>query len=415
MWGIPAFMFLFAFLHRVAPGVVAKDIMRAFDIGGATIGQLSAMYFYAYAGFMIPAGLLLDSFGVRRVYSAGAAVMGLGSLAMGVAPGQAILFGGRFLVGLGAAVTFIGCVKIAAAWFPPSQFATMSAVTATVGVSGALVGSVPLATLVVATSWRGAFSIIGVVTLAGALACFLFVRDHPRGHVKASAPPPGLRAVLRGMVEVLRNRHTWPPFLVFFFLYSAVQNLLVWCVPFLRDVYGLGTTQAAGYASAPPLALLVSAPLLGFLSDRVLMRRKAPYAVLAWCLFIMWTILVLTLGALPLWGMAAVLFAMGSFGSAFVLTWPIAREVNLPHLSGTAVAVSNLGGFVGAALTQGPVGAMLDHRWAGAMLDGARVYPLEAYRAAFTACTLFALAAACLSLLLRETRGVNVHHELHQR
>lgn len=412
MWGIPAFIFLFAFLHRVAPGVVAKDIMRAFDIGGAAIGQLSAMYFYAYAGFMIPAGLLLDSLGVRRVVAGGGAIMGLGSLAMGLASGQAVLFGGRFLVGLGAAVTFIGCVKIAAIWFPPSHFATMSAVTATVGILGALVGSVPLAALVVATSWRGAFSVIGVVTLAGALACFLFVRDHPHGHVEASAPSPGLRAVLRGMVEVLRNRHTWPPFVVFFFLYSALQNLLVWCVPFLRDVYGLGTTRAAAYASAPSFALLASAPLLGYLSDRVLMRRKTPYAVMAWCLFITWTILVLTLGALPLWGMAVVLFAMGAFGSAFVLTWPIAREVNPPHLAGTAVAVSNLGGFVGAALTQGPVGGMLDHRWAGAMLDGARVYPSGAYRAAFTACALFTLAAACLSLLLRETRGRNIYHDL---
>jgi hypothetical protein len=36
--------------------------------------------------------------------------------------------------------------------------------------------------------------------------------------VEASAPAPGLRPVLRGMMEVLRNRHTWPPFLVFFFL-----------------------------------------------------------------------------------------------------------------------------------------------------------------------------------------------------
>ena len=412
MWGIPAFVFLFAFLHRVAPGVVAKDIMRAFDIGGAAIGQFSAMYFYAYAAFMIPAGLLLDSFGVRRVYSAGAAIMGLGSLAIGMASGQAVLFGGRFLVGLGAAVTFIGCVKVAAAWFPSSQFATMSAVTATVGVLGSLVGTVPLAALVVSTGWRGAFLIIGVVTLAGAAACCLFVRDHPRGHVEASAPVPGLRAVLRGMMAVFRNRHTWPPFLVFLFLYSAVQNLLVWCVPFLRDVYALGTTEAAGYASAPSFALLVTAPLLGYLSDRVLMRRKAPYAVMAWGLCATWAALVLTLGALPLWGIAVTLFAMGSFGSAFVLTWPIAREVNPPHLAGTAVAVSNLGGFVGASLTQGPVGAILDHRWTGAMLEGARVYPLEAYRAAFTACALFALAAACLSLLLRETRGLNVHHVL---
>src|SRR5260370_36722517 len=109
MWGIPAFIFLFAFLHRVAPGVVAKDIMRAFDIGGAAIGQLSAMYFYAYAGFMIPAGLLLDSFGVRRVYTAGAAAIGPGPPAMGLAENQARPVCGRTPRGTGAAAPLHRC------------------------------------------------------------------------------------------------------------------------------------------------------------------------------------------------------------------------------------------------------------------------------------------------------------------
>jgi len=39
---------------------------------------------------------------------------------------------------------------------------------------------------------------------------------------------------------------------------------------------------------------------------------------------------------------------------------------------------------------------------------GARAYPTEAYRAAFTVCTAFVLMSALLSLLLKETRGVNV-------
>jgi len=59
MWSIPAFLFFFAFLHRVAPGVIVKEIMQAFNASGEIIGLLSAMYFYAYAGFMIPAGLLI--------------------------------------------------------------------------------------------------------------------------------------------------------------------------------------------------------------------------------------------------------------------------------------------------------------------------------------------------------------------
>src|SRR5437879_4586951 len=261
MWGIPAFIFVFAFVHRVAPGVVAKEIMQAFEASGTIVGLLSAMYFYAYAGFMIPAGLLIDGLGVRRVVSAGAAVMGLGSLAMGLAATPSVLFGGRFLVGLGATVTFIGCLKIAASWFPPSHFGTMSAISATMGMLGALLGTAPLAALVAAAGWRGAFVTIGAIPLLGALLCFVFVRDHPRGHVEESAPVPGLASVVRGMLEVLGNRHTWPPFLAFFFLYSAMGNLMLWGVPFLRDVYALSNTRAAAFASAVTIALLLSAPL----------------------------------------------------------------------------------------------------------------------------------------------------------
>src|SRR5574342_1000920 len=145
MWGIPALVFLIGFLHRAAPGVIAKELMQSFALTGTAVGLLSAMYFYSYAGFMVPGGVLIDSAGPRRMVALGGAVMGLGSLAMGLAPSSMVLFGGRLLVGLGAAVTFTGTLKIAANWFPPSQFGMMSALTATVGVLGALVGSAPLA------------------------------------------------------------------------------------------------------------------------------------------------------------------------------------------------------------------------------------------------------------------------------
>jgi MFS family permease len=412
MWGIPAFLFFFAFLHRVAPGVIVKEVMQAFNASGEIIGLLSAMYFYAYAGFMIPAGLLIDSFGVRSVVAGGSAIMGLGSLAMGLAPSEGLLMAGRFLVGTGATVTFIGSLKVAANWFPPSHFGTLAAVTATVGVVGALGGTAPLAGLVVLAGWRGAFATIAALTLVGAVACALVVREHPPGAAAAVTTAPDFTVVLRGLGRVLRNRHTWPPFLTFFFAYAALGNLLLWIIPYLRDIYGLSTTTAATYASAISFALLFSAPLTGYLSDQILRRRKLPYTVLSACLFALWVTFALSAGALPLWGVAALLFGMGAVGGAFVLTWPLGREVNPPHLAGTAVAVANMGGFLGAALTQKYVGRVLDAGWAGSLAEGARVYPVAAYTEAFKVCAAFALVAAGMSLLLRETRGRNIYHEL---
>ncbi len=415
MWGIPAFLFLIAFVHRVAPGVMAKELMQAFGATGTTVGLLSATYFYSYAGFMLPGGLLIDALGARRVVAAGSAVMALGTLAMAVAQTSSMLFAGRFIIGAGATVTFIGAMKIGAVWFPPERFGTISALTATVGVLGSLIATAPLAALVVWVGWRGAFVLIAGATLLGAAVCVTLVRDRPEEAEALAPPTPTLRAVLAGTLAVLRNPHTWPPFLSFFFLYAAMGNLMLWAVPFLRDAYGLGMTEAAIYATATPLALLASGPLTGWVSDSVLRRRKLPFVALAAAQLALWGVFAWTAGHLPLAGVLALFFAMGLVGSAFVLTWPIGREVNPPELAGSAVAVVNLGGFVGAALTQGPIGAVLDARWTGVMAAGARVYPADAYRAAFGVCVGFMLAAVLLGLLVKESRGRNIYAELRRR
>jgi MFS family permease len=190
---------------------------------------------------------------------------------------------------------------------------------------------------------------------------------------------------------------------------------MLWIVPCLRDVYALPARPAAFYAMATSLAVLVAGPLTGWLSDRVLRRRKALYAVLSSVQVVLWTVFVLTLGALPLAGLYALLFAMGVGGAAFVLVWPIGREVNPPHLDGVAVAVVNFGGFLGAAVTQGPLGAVLDARWTGALAEGVRSYPVEAYRTGFAVCAAFVVVAALLSLLMHETRGHNIHAALKRR
>src|SRR5690349_14989579 len=161
MWTLPALLFFVGFFHRAAPGVIARDLMQAFAISGVTVGWLAGAYFYTYAGLMIPAGLLVDTYGVRRVMTVGGAVMGAGAL------------------------------------------------MATVGVLGALVSTLPLAALVAAVGWRGAFAGVGLVTLAFAALGALGMRDRPPGAAADAAAR--LRDVLAGAGRVLRNPHTWPP------------------------------------------------------------------------------------------------------------------------------------------------------------------------------------------------------------
>ena len=222
--------------------------------------------------------------------------MGLGTLAMAVAETSGVLFAGRFVIGAGATVTFIGAIKLGAAWFPPERFGTISASPRPWACSARSSPPPP---------WPGSWpwwaggapsGSSASCTLAGAALCLAVVRDHPARDRRRGAGSHA-REVFAGTLAVLRNPHTWPPFLAFFFLYAAMGNLMLWAVPFLRDVYGLGMTQAALYATATPLALLASGPLTGWLSDSVLRRRKLPFVALSAAQLALWGVFAGTTGA----------------------------------------------------------------------------------------------------------------------
>src|SRR5215813_5686524 len=138
MWTLTALVFFFGFFHRAAPGVIARDLMQTFGVTGTTVGLVAGAYFYSYAGLMLPAGLLVDVYGARRLMTIGGVVMGAGAMLMGASPSLPAVYAGRLLVGAGAAPTFVGTLKIAAAWFPPERFGFLAALTAAIGVLGAL-------------------------------------------------------------------------------------------------------------------------------------------------------------------------------------------------------------------------------------------------------------------------------------
>ncbi|MDX9815458.1 MAG: MFS transporter, partial [Smithellaceae bacterium] len=66
IFGLLGTAYILVFFHRLAPAVVAVDMMRDLHTSGALMGILASAYFYPYALMQIPAGLLADSWGPRR-------------------------------------------------------------------------------------------------------------------------------------------------------------------------------------------------------------------------------------------------------------------------------------------------------------------------------------------------------------
>ena len=414
---VPAALYLVSWVHRVAPAVVVADLMRAFAITAAALGNLAAIYPYVFAAMALVAGSLADTLGPRWTLVLGGATMGLGAALFGLAPTFGVAFAGRLLVGLGASVMLIAWLSLAAAWFRPDEFATISGWTQTVGNVGALLAASPLALLVEAVGWRQTFVVIGGVTLVLAAVAAGLIRDHPRaiglapvGSEHAVRSAPTLGEVMRGVPEVIRNPRTWPPILTACGMYATVITFLgLWGVPYLTQVYGLTRLDAATVVSMLAIGSAIGAPAVGWLSDRWLRRRRLPMVAFAAVYVTCWIPLVLPADArLPVAWLIPFFLVMGLASSGLVLVWSCVREVNDPARVGIAIGFCNMPVFLAFALLQWLTGVILDAKWTGLMSGGVRLYPPAAYQAAFVVCLVLAACALVASLRVTETRCRNV-------
>lgn len=111
IWLLLSLAYFIAMFHRISPAVYVDQLMLSFHIeAAATAGTLAAIYFYVYFLMQIPAGLLIDAVGARKVVFWGLLLASLGSLWFGAAGSLAGLFMGRFLIGLGVSVIFISFI-----------------------------------------------------------------------------------------------------------------------------------------------------------------------------------------------------------------------------------------------------------------------------------------------------------------
>ena len=72
-WVVVALIFvgiLISYVDRGNLGIAAPAIMSEFNFDPASMGLLLSAFFWTYAVFQIPAGTIVDRFGIRIVYAA---------------------------------------------------------------------------------------------------------------------------------------------------------------------------------------------------------------------------------------------------------------------------------------------------------------------------------------------------------
>ena len=180
-------LFFFSFFYRTSPAVISPYLVREFSLGAERLGLLSSIFFLVFAAAQVPLGPALDFIGCRKVVSVLGCLGAVGSLIFALAPSYGIAVLGRGLNGMGMSCMYMGTLTLAASWFPPRSFATVAGVVSSLGNTGALTATLPLALLAASLGWRGSFLLFAAVNLLLAVLAWVIVRDRPASPGSAAA------------------------------------------------------------------------------------------------------------------------------------------------------------------------------------------------------------------------------------
>src|SRR5260370_441786 len=272
-WATVAVAYAIAFLQRVSPQSVSLSFMADFSTDAAGVAMLASSYFWGYTLMQIPAGLLVDRYGVKRVVLFSMAASSLGSAAFALAPNLLDVFAARLIVACGDALVFTALLKLVALSFKDERFVIMSGISQVSGYVGGVMATTPLAAAVTGFGWRACFVFIACVGVANLAFASLALKPDP---VARSAKTLG--GVLAASRQSLSQLANWGCAMSFASHFAVVTTLSgVWGIPMLAHFFNISPSAASTPLLAFMICNAIGSIVLGHLADRA---AAALYAAL---------------------------------------------------------------------------------------------------------------------------------------
>eukprot|EP01059_Diplonema_ambulator_P028691 TRINITY_DN47584_c0_g1_i1.p1 TRINITY_DN47584_c0_g1~~TRINITY_DN47584_c0_g1_i1.p1 ORF type:complete len:394 (+),score=-102.71 TRINITY_DN47584_c0_g1_i1:160-1341(+) len=380
---------------------MSSDLMAAFHIGGAGLGNLTATFFYTYLFTQLYVGVLLDHYGVRYLSTFALLIATVGVYCFARAESLWFAQMARMFMGVGAAFATVSYMKVASTYFAESEFAFVGGLLATAAMLGAIFGEAPLSLLVGALGWRLSLVICALLGLGIALCFFAIIRDRSPlvAHGSTSTSAISLRAVCR----VLCCKQNWVLAMYSGLAFSPVAVFGgLWGNLFLEQVHHVSKTAAASLVSFIFAGLGLGGPILGWISDKLRNRRLIMFlgVLLSLCSIS----IVIYLVTFSFAATAILLFLFGFGTGGFMLGFAVARESNEVALAATVIALINTGDALFGAYTEPLIGKFLDMQWGGKLIEGAHYFSLLSYQKAFLLLPLYLLIAGLLIFCIKENK-----------
>jgi EmrB/QacA subfamily drug resistance transporter len=196
--------FLMIILDQTIVNVALPSIQSDLHFSQSALAWVVNAYLIAFGGLLLLVGRLGDLIGRRRIFLAGLTVFTTASVVCGLADGQGLLIGARFVQGLGGAMTSAVILGMIVTMFPrPSEQAKAIGVYSFVAAAGGAIGLLAGGVLTQAINWHWIFFVnvpIGVAT--GVLTTRLLPDDRGIGLDKGADAPGAVLLVASLMLAV---------------------------------------------------------------------------------------------------------------------------------------------------------------------------------------------------------------------
>lgn len=400
---IASLFFAYELMQLHMMNAISSMLMTDLKLAATEFGLLGSTYLLADVIFLLPAGMILDRFSVRRVIlvALGLCILGTVGFAYSTYLWQACFC--HFFSGIGNAFCFLSCVMLCSRWFPARFQALVMGLMVTMGLLGGVIAQTPFSLLAQAFNWREALLIDAALGCVIFALIFLFVVDARKKEEMQNKTLPFLEGIRRSVFN-LQNFSCG--------MYTGLMNLPImilgamWGSLFLTQVHGMNLTDASFTTSMICLGTIFGSPLVGFISDRV--RQRKPVMIMgALASLGVFGVITLVQDPNPVL-FTGLFFLLGFTTSSQVLGYPMITENNPPEITGTSMGVAAVM-IMGLALILQPIsGYLIDMNWDGQLVNGARFYAFSDFMRAFAIFPIGFALSFILMIFVKEKKSLSV-------
>ncbi len=346
-----------SYFYRNTNAIIESDLVNELGLGPADLGLLTGAYFFSFAIFQLPLGILLDRYGPRRTEAVLLLFAALGAWIFSNADSLSGLILGRLLIGLGVSACLMAAFKAYVIWFSRGRLPMINGLQMAAGGLGALVATTPLQNVLSITDWRGVFTGLAIITVFASLFLWFILPEHQSSADKH----PAIKTQLKEMGQIFRNPVFWsivPLTALSNGSFLAIHGL--WIKPWLRDVASLGEGDTTQLLFAMTLAIIVGYFSLGIFTERL--SQLFDIGPITVGVFGMTLFLTTQFSMAYGWATSPLLLVVifGFLGSSCILTFAGLAQIFPKKYSGRVSTILNVQVFMGAFIIQWGIGAIIE-------------------------------------------------------